>query len=552
MRVLSFSNNHRTAKRALCLMAIFSLLTMMSFSTRSSAVANDAQEAMQDRAPDVVFTNPAPIAPADRVSNNAGTNPGLPPAGVYPSNIAVSGLSGTVTKITVTAALTGTFPDDLDILLVGPTGARSLVISDAGLTADLVNVTYTFDQAAATAFPDAPATAPPAGTYRPANYLGLAAPEPGGVDNFPTPGPGLLSYTADFNVFNGTNPNGTWSLYVVDDQVLDVNNSLPSGWSINITTAGGYRGTYDFTGDGSTDFTTLTLGGAVGSPITWRVLRNPANPAPGAAFIRFIDFGMVGDSITAGDYLGDGKTELSVWRTGFFYHIPFQESTSPTGPVTTVNWGQAGDNLGRVGDYDGDGKDDETVLRIVSNVIEWHVRGSAGTNRVVPFGRTTAGISTLAFQGSDFTGDGREEFVICQVTNSSGAGQWLIGDSITGAVILTVDFGNFNTDFFINPDDYTGDGRADIPVWRFLGDRGWYIRDTATGNLLPVVVFGVGGASGNDIALRGNYDGDNRADIAVFRPSTREWFWIRSSDGALGSQQWGLAGETPLPNFFTF
>src|SRR5687768_18553295 len=49
-----------------------------------------------------VFSNPAPIAPADRVSNNAGTNPGLPP--LYPSPINVAGLTGTVTKITVTFA----------------------------------------------------------------------------------------------------------------------------------------------------------------------------------------------------------------------------------------------------------------------------------------------------------------------------------------------------------------------------------------------------------------------------------------------------------------
>jgi hypothetical protein len=128
-----------------------------------------------------------------------------------------------------------TFPDDLDILLVGPTGARSLVISDAGGSGDHVNVMYTFDQDAAAAFPDGGTTVIPAGTYRPANYLGLATPEPGGVDNFPTPGPGLIQYTADFSVFNGTDPNGTWSLYVVDDQVIDVG-GLPGGWSIDVTT----------------------------------------------------------------------------------------------------------------------------------------------------------------------------------------------------------------------------------------------------------------------------------------------------------------------------
>ncbi len=283
-----FSRKRRTIRFSLFVMALLSLLATMSLSRRTTLVAY----AMQDDAVQTVFSNPAAIVCADRVSNGAGTNPGLPPAGVYPSTVTVAGLTGTVSKITVTFAITSTFPDDLDVLLIGPTGARSIVISDAGGSGDHTNLSYTFDQTAATAFPDAGTTPIPVGTYRPGNYIGLATPEPGGQDNFPTPGPGLTSYTADFNVFNGTNPNGVWSLYVVDDQQIDLN-SLPGGWSIDITTAGGAtHNTYDFTGDTSTDFSVLTLG-ATGSPITWKVLRNPADPAPNAAFIRIFDYGIV-------------------------------------------------------------------------------------------------------------------------------------------------------------------------------------------------------------------------------------------------------------------
>src|SRR5437867_3850721 len=46
------------------------------------------------------------------------------PANPYPSNISVSGLTGTISKVTVTLTnLTEPRPDDLDLLLVGPTGA---------------------------------------------------------------------------------------------------------------------------------------------------------------------------------------------------------------------------------------------------------------------------------------------------------------------------------------------------------------------------------------------------------------------------------------------
>ena len=51
-------------------------------------------------------------------------------------------------------------------------------------------------------------TAIVAGSYKPANY------EPG--DPFPAPAPTPTGNVA-LSTFDGTNPNGTWSLYVVDD-----------------------------------------------------------------------------------------------------------------------------------------------------------------------------------------------------------------------------------------------------------------------------------------------------------------------------------------------
>src|SRR5687768_9214501 len=135
-----------------CILFVTGLVVMFA----CLAVKTPAVEASSPQV--TVFSNPAPINPADRTSNNAGTNPGIP-ASNYPSPIVVSGLTGTVTKITVTFSVTSTFPDDMDVLLVGPTGARSLVMSDAGGSGDHTNVSYTFDQTAAATMPDNP-TAP--------------------------------------------------------------------------------------------------------------------------------------------------------------------------------------------------------------------------------------------------------------------------------------------------------------------------------------------------------------------------------------------------------
>lgn len=321
-----------------------------------------------------------------------------------------------------------------------------------------------------------------------------------------------------------------------------------------------YRAPYDFTGDGRSDFVNVVIGD-VGTPITWKVLRNPADPAPNQAFIRIFDYGISGDSITAGDYSGTGKTELSVWRSGQFIHAGFPEGTGGPGPVTFVNWGLAtAENPGRVGDYDGDGKDDEVILRVQANLLNWHIRGSAGTNRVVQFGRVNAGFSTLAFMGSDFNGDGRDDLVMANASTTTGGNTWWIGDSITGAVINRFSFGNFITDYFLSPDDFTGDGRADIAVYRGGGAGGdaggWYILDPQT-NTHTLTIFGVADPTfmEEDVPVRGDFDGDNRADICVYRRATATYYWIQSSNGSIQAQQWGAPGnadDLPLGLFFNF
>ncbi len=178
----------------------------------------------------VIWTNPSPIAPQDRASNEPGSDPGLP--SLYPS-ILGGGLdvpeSCALAKVEISFALTSERPDDLDILVVNPNGGRSIMISDAGGGGPVNNVEYTFTSFGGN-FPDE--TAPPAGTYVPANYPGLAATEPNGFDNFPGVS-GLTNYEANFNSVYGSY-SGQWKLYVVDDEAGSVS-SLPLGWQLKFT-----------------------------------------------------------------------------------------------------------------------------------------------------------------------------------------------------------------------------------------------------------------------------------------------------------------------------
>jgi subtilisin-like proprotein convertase family protein len=144
-------------------------------------------------------------------------------ASPYPSDIVVSGVE-TVQKVTVTInSLTHTFPDDLNFLLVGPAGQNAIIWSDRGDGFDVSNIVVTLDDDAAIPLPDS--TVITSGTYQPANS--------GTGDTWPAPAPAPLGDSA-LSIFNGTDPNGTWSLYLVDDAGGDLG-TISGGWTLTIT-----------------------------------------------------------------------------------------------------------------------------------------------------------------------------------------------------------------------------------------------------------------------------------------------------------------------------
>lgn len=485
-----------------------------SFSSRARTV--DRTESVS------VFSNPAAIAPADRSTNQ--NPPGTPSA--YPSTIAVSGVVGNITSLSVTLnAITHNFPQDLDVLIVGPTGARSILMSDAVDTQQMNLRTFTFSQAAPIAIPaDGGALS---GTYRPANYAGSNTIEPGAVDNFPAPGPGSTSYAADLSVFNGTNPNGTWSLYVVDDENLDTG-SITQGWSITIDAQAARFDLRpsDFDGDQKSD-----IGVFRPSDGAWYLIRSATNSFLG------LQFGANGDIPTTGDFDGDGKGDITVWRAaagqpGYFYILRSSDNT-----FVAQNWGTGGDDPTVCRDYDGDGKTDFAVFRPGAQGAFYVLKSSDNSFSATPWG-TAQDVPIPA----DYDGDGKADVGVYSVNRSSGNSTFYLLLSGSNQFQATP-FGIGGVDRVVTG-DFDGDRKADLAVWRTSGgDSGawYYLRSSDNG--FVAVGFGSGAT---DTPAPGDYDGDGKTDLAVFRPGAPSYFFIiTSSNNVFAATPFGNTGDIP-------
>lgn len=123
-------------------------------------------------------------------------------------------------------------------------------------------------------------------------------------------------------------------------------------------------------------------------------------------------------------------------------------------------------------------------------------------------------------------------------TGANGAEWWILRSA--GGTYVT-QFGA-STDKAV-PGDYTGDGKADVPI----GARQTALGMCYVAKIKPFLRFPFGGSS--DIPAPGDYDGDGKIDGAVFRPSNSTWYVDRSSAGTL-IQQFGQAGDQPVPNAY--
>lgn len=324
---------------------------------------------------------------------------------------------------------------------------------------------------------------------------------------------------------------------------------------------------FDFTGTGRTSFAT-TAGNATGPDISWSILSNGGdNSAQLYNFGRGSLEGFLRDGLAPGYYDGDNKADAAVYRlngSNFdlidFYVRPSTQVVGNSSAYYGIRFGASPD-LPRIGDYDGDGRDDLTVVRNNSGTLVWFILYS-GTNTVagISFGLSS---SDTPVNGADYNGDGRDEITVIRL-EANRTSTYYAGDSRTGAIVQAQNWGN-NTDVYVIG-DYLGDRRADFAVRRKNDSSGapaqnstWYILENGGSGQIVSRVFGYGNAySGGafaDYALCGDYNGDGKQDIAVYRYSDRVFYWLNSPDfNSFSSRFWGQpnALNYPVANLHTF
>src|SRR5262249_27053955 len=91
------------------------------------------------------------------------------------------------------------------------------------------------------------------------------------------------------------------------------------------------------------------------------------------------------------------------------------------------------------------------------------------------------------------------------------------------------------------PGDFDGDGKTDIAVFRPATGT-WFIRYSGTPTSAAIAWGGVG-----DVPVPADYDGDGVVDVAVFRPASGTWFIRYSATPTSATIVWGGSGDVAVP-----
>jgi len=185
-------------------------------------------------------------------------------------------------------------------------------------------------------------------------------------------------------------------------------------------------------------------------------------------------------------------------------------------------------------DFDGDGRADLGVFRPMPDPASnyWYIRRSSNDTTYV----TEWGIETDHPAAADYDGDGKTDIAVWREEADPDRAKFYILRSSDSSFQIE-QFGRTGDKPSV-VGDWDGDERADVAVFRNGGEF-YYRPSSQPGSDFTRIPWGVAG----DVAVPGDFDGDGKQDAAVFRQSDSTWYIRQSSNGTARYEQWGIVGD---------
>ncbi len=387
-----------------------------------------------------------------------------------------------------------------------------------------------------------------------------------------------LNYRLDW--FDGENPSGVWTLDIRDDTTNTSGGNL-TGWSLEICSQPAPTGTLvynenfemnngGYTHSGTADEweygTPSTAATTTTNPVASIIGCNSGTMCWKTDLDNTYEISSNQDLVSPNIVLGSGSLNLS-WAMRYqmesatFDHasVRVTEVGNPTNTRTVWEWTGAtmtvavGSPTENIGESAGWGNYRANISDFANKTVQltFHVDTDTSIN-FAGLAIDDVQIRSVALDAPvDFNGDGKTDYVVARnigVGTSGATNQlrWFYNLN-GGGPTVGLDWG-IATDTLV-PEDYDGDGKDDIAVWRpgAATVAAFYILQSAT-NTARVEAFG---QTGDDPTVVNDYDGDGKADLAVYRSAAQStWFYrgsLANPGGNVTYVPWGTTGDVPAP-----